>query len=73
MDHLGELHRVSRYIIPAVALLLSVVAAVHAVLYKRDSRAAVLWVGFIWLVPLGGAILYFIMGVNRIRRRRPDI
>jgi cardiolipin synthase len=69
MDHLGELHRVSRYIIPAVALLLSVVAAVHAVLYKRDSRAAVLWVGFIWLVPLGGAILYFIMGVNRIRRR----
>ncbi len=52
-----------------LAILLSLAASGHAVLYKRDSRSAIAWVGFIWLVPLGGAALYFILGVNRIRRR----
>ena len=50
-------------------VLLALVASGHAVLYKRDSRAAIAWVGFIWLVPLAGAALYFILGVNRIRRQ----
>jgi cardiolipin synthase len=54
--------------VAALALLLSVLASGHAVLYKRDSRAAIAWVGFVWLVPLGGAVLYFIFGVNRLRR-----
>src|SRR5262249_38060797 len=34
-----------------------------------DSRAAIAWVGFISLVPLIGAVLYFIFGVNRLRRQ----
>jgi len=50
-------------------LLLSLVATAHVVLYKRDSRAAISWVGLVWLVPLGGAVLYFIFGVNRIRHK----
>lgn len=50
-------------------LLLALVASGHAVLYKRDSRSAIAWVGFIWLVPLAGATLYFILGINRIRRQ----
>jgi cardiolipin synthase len=50
-------------------LVLSVSATGHAVLNKRDSRAAIAWVGLIWLVPLGGAVLYFIFGVNRIRHK----
>ena len=52
-----------------VALVLCIAASGHAVLYKRDSRSAIGWVGFIWLAPLAGAALYFILGVNRIRRR----
>ena len=44
-------------------------ASVHAVIYKRDSRSAIAWAGFIWLVPLAGAALYFILGINRIRRQ----
>jgi cardiolipin synthase A/B len=52
-----------------LALLLSLAASGHAILYKRDSRSAIAWVGFIWLVPLAGAALYFILGVNRIRRQ----
>jgi cardiolipin synthase A/B len=52
-----------------LALLVSVIASGHVVLYKRDSRAAIAWVGFIWLVPLVGAVLYFVFGVNRLRRQ----
>ena len=46
-------------------LLLSVLATGHAVLHKRDSRAAIAWVGFVWLVPLVGAVLYFIFEIGR--------
>src|SRR5262249_26717453 len=49
--------------------LASVFASAHALLWKRDTRAAALWLGVIWLAPLVGAILYFTLGVNRIRRR----
>ncbi|MCZ7636964.1 MAG: phospholipase D-like domain-containing protein [Verrucomicrobia bacterium] len=52
-----------------LSLAMSLFAAVHAVLYKREARAATLWVGVIWLVPLVGALLYFLLGINRIKRR----
>src|SRR5437899_6104493 len=57
------------FAVAGLALLLSVLASGHAVLRKRDSRAAIAWFGFVWLVPLLGAVLYFIFGVNRIRRQ----
>ena len=57
------------FVFAGVALLLCIAASGNAVLYKRDSRSAIGWVGFIWLVPLVGAALYFIFGVNRIRRQ----
>lgn len=44
-------------------------AAVHLVLRKRDVRAAVGWMGLIWLVPVVGVILYYLLGINRIRRK----
>lgn len=44
-------------------------ASGHAILYKRDTRATVLWVGFIWLAPLAGPICYLMLGINRIKRR----
>jgi cardiolipin synthase A/B len=53
----------------ALALLLAVVASGHVVLHNRDSRAAIAWFGFIWLVPVMGAMLYFIFGVNRLRHQ----
>src|SRR5215472_9398416 len=52
-----------------LAVGISALASGHAVLFKRDSRAAIAWVGFIWLVPLVGAVLYFVFGVNRLRRQ----
>lgn len=58
---------------PHLAAALSVLAALlatgHAVLHKRDVRAAVAWVGLIWLSPLIGVVLYMLLGINRIRRR----
>src|SRR5437879_3138566 len=56
-------------ILAGLTVLLSIIASGHAVLYKRDSRAAIAWVGFIWLVPLVGATLYFVFGINRLRRQ----
>ena len=52
-----------------VTLATSLVASGHAVLKKRDVRAALAWIGFIWIVPVLGAIAYAVFGVNRIRRR----
>lgn len=53
----------------AAYLVASLVASGHVVLRKRDPRAAIGWVGLIWLVPGLGALLYAVFGVNRIRRR----
>jgi cardiolipin synthase len=50
-------------------LVACLLASVHVLLHKRDSRAATLWLGLIWLLPLLGLVLYFALGVNRIRRR----
>jgi len=47
----------------------SLLASGHAILYKRDTRATVLWVAFIWLAPVGGAVCYLLLGINRIQRR----
>ncbi len=52
-----------------VILAVELVAAGHAVLYKRDSRATIGWVGLILLTPLIGALLYWMFGINRIHRR----
>jgi cardiolipin synthase len=60
-------------ILIVVALGLALFASAHAILYKRDSRAAISWTGFIWLIPLGGAFLYFVFGINRIRRQAASL
>jgi cardiolipin synthase len=50
-------------------LFACVLASGHALLHKRDTRAATLWIGVIWFLPALGPLLYLAMGVNRIRRR----
>jgi cardiolipin synthase len=42
---------------------------VHVLLYKRNVGAAVSWIGIAWLSPFLGGLLYFAMGVNRVKRR----
>ncbi|HXH75878.1 MAG TPA: phospholipase D-like domain-containing protein [Bacteriovoracaceae bacterium] len=50
------------------SILLAIFCSGHAILYKSDSRAAIGWVGIIWLVPILGSVLYFLLGINRVRR-----
>jgi cardiolipin synthase len=68
MDVFARMSGFWNYLLAGLTILLAVLASAHAVLYKRDSRAALLWVGVIWLVPAVGGLLYFALGVNRIRR-----
>jgi cardiolipin synthase len=49
--------------------LLAVVAASHAILNKRDVRAAIGWAGLIVVNPFLGALAYYVFGINRIARR----
>ncbi len=50
-------------------VLISLGSACHALLYKRDSRAALGWMGLSLTMPLLGPFLYWCMGINRISRR----
>jgi cardiolipin synthase len=50
-------------------LVAGVMAAGHAVIYKRDSRSASIWVLVILALPAVGSVLYLLMGINRVQRR----
>ncbi len=63
---LQSLGIVLTFIIP---LAISVVAAWHALLFKRDPRAALGWMAVCLALPLAGPLLYFIFGVNRVRSK----
>jgi cardiolipin synthase len=57
------------YAAAGIAIVLAVTTSAHAVLYKRDPRAAFSWAGVIWLAPVLGPALYVLFGINRIQRR----
>jgi len=57
------------WVIAAIHGIVVIAASGHVVLTKRDSRAALGWVGIIWLAPVIGSLLYFMFGVNRIQRK----
>ncbi len=57
----------------AITFFLAISASGHALIYKRDSRSAVGWVGLIWLAPIVGALLYLLLGINRVRRKASDL
>ena len=52
-----------------IPLAAGLAAAWHALLYKRDPRAAFGWIGVSLLFPLVGALLYYLLGVNRVESR----
>ncbi|MDQ0454805.1 cardiolipin synthase [Rhizobium paknamense] len=56
------------HILAVLSTLLGTVAAVHVAMTKRDVRSAIAWVGVIILSPIIGALIYGIVGINRVRR-----
>ncbi|MFO8003140.1 phospholipase D-like domain-containing protein [Thioalkalivibrio sp.] len=55
--------------IAAAVFLFAIASAVHALLQRRETGTVIAWVGLIFLLPLAGSILYWLFGINRIRRR----
>ena len=55
------------WLIIAAHLVLSLPAAVHAMLYKRDPRAALGWVAACLFFPFLGPLSYYMFGINRIQ------
>ena len=49
--------------------VLAPLTAVHALLFKRDPRAAFGWIAVCVLFPLAGPVLYLFFGLNRARGR----
>ena len=44
----------------------------HALLFKSDHRAVLGWLGFMVLLPLAGPALYWLFGINRVRRKAQE-
>lgn len=63
------MHRVAIGLFAAGTVTLSVAAAGHALLVKRDSRSALGWMSLNLTLPLFGPFLYWCLGINRISRR----
>jgi cardiolipin synthase A/B len=57
------------WIIAALVLALNFWAAGHALMYKRDPKAAWGWLVTCLLIPTIGPVLYFLLGINRIKTR----
>lgn len=51
----------------------SLAAAAHALLHKKDPRSALGWVALIIFSPVIGIVVYLLLGVNRVRRRAKRI
>jgi cardiolipin synthase len=48
---------------------LALAVTTHVLLHKRDVSAAIAWIGLGWLSPILGPALYWMFGINRVRRR----
>jgi len=59
-------------VLSAVVAVAAVFSAGHALLHKRDPRAALGWVTASFALPVIGPALYWLIGVNRIRTRARD-
>jgi cardiolipin synthase len=69
MDLLHHLANFWPHAVAGLTLVSAGLTSTHAILHKRDTRAVVLWIGFIWLLPLLGPALYLMLGINRVRRK----
>jgi len=56
-------------ILAGVQILLVVTATAHALMWRREPRAAALWIAISLLAPLLGPLMYFVFGINRTERR----
>ncbi len=65
MGLLDTLSRFWPHLASGFHVLAALLASIHALLHKRDSRSATLWLVTIWFLPVLGPILYLALGINR--------
>jgi cardiolipin synthase len=63
------IYQLLRWGVVLAAVAASVASAGHALLWKRDPRAALGWIVVSLTVPVAGPLLYFVFGINRIRTK----
>jgi len=73
MDWLDTIAQFWPHLATGFDILAALLASSHALLHKRDTRAATIWIGVIWGLPLLGPLLYLALGVNRIRRHALEL
>jgi len=69
MHWLEQISRFRPHLFVAFHFLAAALASVHALLNKRDTRSATIWISIVWTLPVVGPLLYLSLGVNRLRRR----
>jgi len=50
-------------------IVLAAGVTMHVLLTKRDTSASIGWIGLALLSPIVGSVIYFLFGINRVRRR----
>jgi len=62
------LHGFALWLLSSVHIALAIAVTLHALMKKDEVHAAVGWIGLAWLAPFGGALAYWLLGINRIGR-----
>ncbi|MDI2090261.1 cardiolipin synthase [Commensalibacter oyaizuii] len=57
------------WFLAVLRFVLLIVVTIHVLRHVRDTRSAIGWIGFTWIMPITGFILYTMFGVNRVVRR----
>ncbi len=52
-----------------IGLILAIGVTIHILLNKRQVASSGAWIALVWFAPVLGAILYVVLGVNRVQRR----
>jgi cardiolipin synthase len=58
-----------KWVLAGVWAVAAAWAAGHALINKRDPRAALGWIAVSLTIPLAGPLMYFFFGINRIRTK----
>ena len=54
----------------ALHVLLFLAVAMHALRHRRRADSTLLWLFIVWSVPVAGALMYAMFGVDRVPRAR---
>jgi cardiolipin synthase len=66
--HMGANQLVAT-LLAASGLVAATAASLHALLYKRRPQSAFGWIAVCFTLPLVGALLYYLFGINRVKAR----